>query len=411
MAQAKVNKLHEKLQLKEFKLTSLLEITKAINENYSIDRILNIYEYILREQLGITKLMLYSQQDEWICLLKYGVRGEARKVDVISDLKHIKEITVIESSSVSSLNSFDVVIPVYHKDNPLAYLLIGDLNEDEIRISPTIKHMPFIQTLTNIIIVAIENKRLAKVSLEQEVAKKELELASQMQALLFPQNLPSNNRLDVAAKYETKQMVGGDYYDFFKLNNEEYCLCIADVSGKGVSAALIMSNFQAHLRAHIKHHQKLTIDEMIHQLNADVMNAADGEKFITFFFAYYNCTEKTLKYCNAGHNHPILTDGKKSILLDQGCIGLGMLDNIPSINVETLPISPQMTLFCYTDGLVELENDDDEAFETERLINIIHENYDLSMADLSETIFEALDDYKGDRDFMDDTAILGCRFF
>ena len=159
MAQAKVNKLHEKLQLKEFKLTSLLEITKAINENYSIDRILNIYEYILREQLGITKLMLYSQQDEWICLLKYGVRGEARKVDVISDLKHIKEITVIESSSVSSLNSFDVVIPVYHKDNPLAYLLIGDLNEDEIRISPTIKHMPFIQTLTNIIIVAIENKR------------------------------------------------------------------------------------------------------------------------------------------------------------------------------------------------------------------------------------------------------------
>ena len=411
MAQAKVNKLHEKLQLKEFKLTSLLEITKAINENYSIDRILNIYEYILREQLGITKLMLYSQQDEWICLLKYGVRGEARKVDVISDLKHIKEITVIESSSVSSLNSFDVVIPVYHKDNPLAYLLIGDLNEDEIRISPTIKHMPFIQTLTNIIIVAIENKRLAKVSLEQEVAKKELELASQMQALLFPQNLPSNNRLDVAAKYETKQMVGGDYYDFFKLNNEEYCLCIADVSGKGVSAALIMSNFQAHLRAHIKHHQKLTIDEMIHQLNADVMNAADGEKFITFFFAYYNCTEKTLKYCNAGHNHPILTDGKKSILLDQGCIGLGMLDDIPSINIETLPISPQMTLLCYTDGLVELENDDDEAFETDRLINIIHENYDLSMADLSETIFEALDDYKGDRDFMDDTAILGCRFF
>ena len=60
---------------------------------------------------------------------------------------------------------------------------------------------------------------------------------------------------------------------------------------------------------------------------------------------------------------------------------------------------------------MELENDDDEAFETERLINIIHENYDLSMADLSETIFEALDDYKGDRDFMDDTAILGCRFF
>ncbi|MBT5402134.1 MAG: serine/threonine-protein phosphatase [Crocinitomicaceae bacterium] len=411
MARAKFNKLHEKLQLKEFKLNSLLEITKAINENYSIDRILNIYEYILREQLGISKLMLYSKQSEWHCLLKYGVRGEAKKINAEKDITHIKDITVIESSSISSLNSFDVVIPVHHKDRPLAYLLIGDLNEDEIRISPTIKHMPFIQTLTNIIIVAIENKRLAKESLEQEVAKKELEVARQMQALLFPQNLPSNNRLDVAAKYETKQMVGGDYYDFFKLNNEEYCLCIADVSGKGVSAALIMSNFQANLRAHIKYHKELTIKDMIHQLNTDVMNAADGEKFITFFFAYYNCTSKTLKYCNAGHNYPILTNGKKSIQLDKGCIGLGMLDEIPSISVETIPIESQMTLFCYTDGLVELENERDEAFETERLINIIHNNYDLSMSDLSEMIFSELDRYKGDLDFLDDTAILGCRFF
>lgn len=411
MPETRVNKLHEKLQLKEFKLNSLLEITKAINENYSIDRILNIYEYILREQLGISKLMLYSKQEEWVCLLKYGAKGNAKKVNVNNDLTHIKEITVIESSSSSSLNSFDVVIPVHHKDKALAYLLIGDLNEDEIRISPTIKHMPFIQTLTNIIIVAIENKRLAKESIAQEIAKRELEVAAEMQALLFPKNLPSNNRLDIAAKYETKQMVGGDYYDFFKLNNEEYCMCIADVSGKGVSAALVMSNFQANLRAHIKYHKDMTIEQLMHQLNADVMSVANGEKFITFFFAYYNSTTKVLKYCNAGHNYPILTDGKKVVLLDRGCIGLGMLDEIPTINVESLPISPQMTLFCYTDGLVELENEQNEAFETDRLIEIIHSNYDLSMEELNEKIFRELDDFKGDGEFMDDTAILGCRFY
>ncbi len=411
MPETKVNKLNEKLQLKEFKLNSLLEITKAINENYSIDRILNIYEYILREQLGISKLMLYSRQEEWVCLLKYGAKGAAKKVNVEKDLDHIKEITVIESSSSSSLNSFDVVIPVHHKDKALAYLLIGDLNEYEIRISPTIKHMPFIQTLTNIIIVAIENKRMAKESIAQELAKKEMEVAREMQALLFPRNLPSNNRLDIAAKYETKQMVGGDYYDFFKLNNEEYCMCIADVSGKGVSAALVMSNFQANLRAHIKYHKDMTIEQLMHNLNGDVMSVANGEKFITFFFAYYNCTTKIMKYCNAGHNYPLLTDGQKMVFLDQGCIGLGMLDEIPSIRVESLPIEPNMTLFCYTDGLVELENDQEEPFESDRLVDIIHSNYHLNMHDLTETIFKALYDYKGDGDLMDDTAILGCRFF
>jgi len=88
-----------------------------------------------------------------------------------------------------------------------------------------------------------------------------------------------------------------------------------------------------------------------------------------------------------------------------------MLDEIPSISVETLPIESQMTLFCYTDGLVELENDREEAFETERLLKIIHNNYDLSMTDLSEMIFSELDRYKGDLEFLDDTAILGCRFF
>ena len=411
MAETRVNKLNEKLQLKEFKLTSLLEITKAINENYSINKILNIYEYILREQLGISKLILYSQQAEWVCLLKYGAKGNARKVSVVNDLAHIKEITVIESSSSSSLNAFDVVIPVFHKQRPLAYLLIGDLNEHEIRISPTIKHMPFIQTLTNIIIVAIENKRLAKVSIAQEIVKKELEVAREIQAMLLPKNLPSNNRIDIAAKYEAKQMVGGDYYDFFKLNNEEYCMCIADVSGKGVSAALIMSNFQANLRAHIKYHKNMTIEGLVHQLNEDVMNVANGEKFITFFFAYYNSTTKILKYCNAGHNYPILTDGKNVIQLDKGCIGLGMLDEIPTIRVESLSIQPQMTLFCYTDGLVELENEEDEPFETERLINIIHDNYAVSMEDLNELIFKTLNEYKGTREFEDDTAILACRFF
>ncbi len=413
MPERKVNKLTEKLELKEFKLNSLLEITKGINNNFSTDKLLKIYEYILREQLGISKLILFNyDQKKWKCLLKYGARGQSKKINVDKDLTHIKEITVIESSSIQYLNSFDIVIPILHKNTPLSYLLIGDLNEEAIMISPTIKHMPFIQTLTNIIIVAIENKRFANESIDQERTNKELEVASEMQRLLFPAILPSNNRVDVAARYETHQLVGGDYYDFIKINNEEYIMCIADVSGKGVSAALLMSNFQANLKANIKYnHHDLTLIDLIHELNDNVNNAAQGEKFITFFIAYYNCTTRKLKYINAGHNYPILTNGDKAINLNKGCIGLGMFDEIPEIEMEELDIRPNDTLICYTDGLVELENENEEQFETERLIKIIHENFHLSMKALDQVIFLELERYKGNKEILDDTALLSCRFF
>ena len=408
-----VNKILEKLELKEFKLTSLLEVTRAINENFTTEKLLNIYQYILRDQLSISRLLLFTNDDDkWICSLKFGAKGQSRKIKVEKDLAHIKEITVIESSSQESLNSFDIVIPVYHKNKALAYLLLGDLNEDRLQISPTIKHMPFIQTLTNIIIVAIENKRFANKSIEQERTNKELEMAKEMQQLLFPSKLPSNNRLEVGAHYESKHLVGGDYYDFIKLNNEEYVLCIADVSGKGMGAAIVMSNFQANLRAIIKYnHQNLTLQELVVLLNQSVNETAQGEKFITFFIGYYNSTKSILKYINAGHNYPVLTDGVTARFLNKGCVGLGMFEELPSVEMEEIEIKRNDTLVCFTDGLVELENEHGEAFENDRLVVLIHDNFELSMEDLNRLIFHELKVYKGKMDYLDDTAILSCRFF
>ncbi len=406
-------KILEKLELKEFKLTSLLEVTRAINDNFSIEKLLSIYQYILRDQLGISRLLLFNYDDEkWVCSLKFGAKSQSKKIKVEKDLAHIKDITVIESSSQESLNSFDIVIPVYHKNKALAYLLLGDLHEDRLQISPTITHMPFIQTLTNIIIVAIENKRFANKSLDQERTNKELELAREMQKMLFPSQLPKNNRLEVAAHYESKHLVGGDYYDFIQLNNEEYVMCIADVSGKGMGAAIVMSNFQANLRAIIKYnHQNLTMQELVKLLNQSVNESVKGEKFITFFIAYYNSTKRILKYINAGHNYPVFTDGINAKFLNKGCVGLGMFEEIPNIEMEEIEVRKNDTLLCYTDGLVELENEDDEAFEDERLVALIHENFHLGMEELNALIFRELKIFKGKRDYLDDTAILSCRFF
>jgi sigma-B regulation protein RsbU (phosphoserine phosphatase) len=405
-------KYYEKLELNEFKLNSLLEITKAINNNLSIDSILKIFEYILREQLGISKLILYANDsNQWNCILHFGSRGLNKKINVQKELTHIKDITVIESSSIETLNSFDIVIPIFHKKTALAYLLIGDLDEELIAISPGIKHMPFIQTLASIIVVAIENKRFSLELIEQELDKKEMEMAAEMQKLLFPTNLPNDENIDVAARYESKHLVGGDYYDFLSLNDNEYFFCIADVSGKGTSAALLMSNFQAKLRANIKYnYRNISLKELVENLNEDVNNAAKGEKFITFFAGHYDKENKTLQYVNAGHNYPILINSKEKIFLNKGCIGLGMLEEIPKIEISKIQLKEDAILVCYTDGLVELENSSGVAFETDNLIKVVERNFEKTMNELDQKIFARLEEFKGSQDLMDDTAVLSCKF-
>ena len=405
-------KYYEKLELNEFKLNSLLEVTKAINNNLSIENILKIFEYILREQLGISKLILYANDSlDWNCILHFGARGLNKKINVKKDLTHIKDITVIESSSIETLNSFDIVIPIFHKKTALAFLLIGDLDDELIAISPGIKHMPFIQTLASIIVVAIENKRFSAELIEQELNKKEMEMAAEMQKLLFPTNLPNDDKIDVAARYESKHLVGGDYYDFLSLNENEYFFCIADVSGKGTSAALLMSNFQAKLRANIKYnYEDISLKDLIENLNDDVNNAAKGEKFITFFAGHYNKLNNTLQYVNAGHNYPILVNSKETIFLNKGCIGLGMLDEIPKIKISKIILSEDTILICYTDGLVELKNSNGAAFETDNLIKVVENNLKLTMKEQVHKIFSKLEEFKGDQDLMDDTAVLGCKF-
>jgi len=402
--------LENRLKAKDFKLNSLLEITKTINLNKPVDEIIRLYQYILQEQLGLRKFILFTNQRGWQILVKTGIKGTVKDINVERDILRFREITVIESSYKKSLNDFDVIIPVLHKENALAYLVIGGLKELQTNPSVAFANLNFIQTLTNIIVVAIENKRMAKESVKQELVKRELEQASEMQRLLYPQNLPSNHRIDISAKYLSHNKVSGDYYDYIQLNEDEFIICIADVSGKGISAAMLMANFQATVRT-IYNYRRLELKDLIIELNKQVFASASGEKFITFFIAEYNSKTRRLKYVNAGHNWPILIRGKASTFLNKGCIGLGMLEEIPCIESDEIDIQNNTTLILYTDGVVELENNTDEQFETERLTKIVQSFYPLSMEDLNEIIFSKLDDWRGSRRYVDDTAILSCRIF
>ncbi len=402
--------LESKIKSKDFKLNSLLEITKAINSNKPASELFDIYNYILKEQLGLRKFILFNKQKSWQILAKVGIKGKIKDLNVEKDILKFKEITVIESSYKKSLNKFDVIVPVFHKDKPLAYLILGGLNDSKQADQGPYANLNFIQTLTNIIVVAIENKRLAKESIKQERVKQELEVASEMQQLLFPTDLPTNQKIDISAKYLSHHKVSGDYYDYIQLNEDEFIVCIADVSGKGISAAMLMANFQATVRT-LYNYQRLELKTLVTELNEKVYSNAKGEKFITFFIAEYNSKTRKLKYINAGHNWPILIRGRNSEFLNKGCIGLGMLEELPFLESAEIEIKSNTTLILYTDGVVELENSTKEQFETDRLTKIVQNFYPLSMEDLNEIIFRKLDDWRGLKKYVDDTAILSFRIF
>ncbi len=346
----------KRLKLTTFKLRSLLNVTRAINDNLSQEELLSHYESILRKDLNIGKLVLFKYEEGWRCILSAGISDQTlQEIDVEKDLMPFNEIASVSTSPSPILANYDIVIPVIHNGKHIAFVLIGDIYEGE-GISPTIKHLNFIQTISNIIIVAIENIRLFKESLRQEALKKELELASKMQNMLIPHAsaLPNNDRIQMTAFYHPHLEVGGDYYDYLELSKDEIGFCISDVSGKGMSAALLMSNFQANLRALFTH--EISLMALIEKLNERVLNATNGEKFITLFVGKYNFKTRELEYINAGHNQPILylKNKEELVLLDKGCVGIGMLDEIPLVKKGTEIIEGPAKILCYTDGLVEL---------------------------------------------------------
>jgi sigma-B regulation protein RsbU (phosphoserine phosphatase) len=400
------NKPLSRNKLMEIKLSSLLEITKAINNNYKTAQLLDIFVNVLNNQLSIDKLALIGTKGKnWQCILKFGVEKEIN-INPIEEFKSATEITSLDYINSSLKNEFDIVVPVYHKNTPLAYILIGDLNDEKLEMSPIIKHLPFIQTLTNIIFVAIENKKLAKETVRQAAVQKELELAFEMQSMLFPSELPNNDIIQIDARYMPHQQVGGDYYDFIQLNEKEIAFCVADVSGKGVAAALLMSNFQANMRILFNHTTQLT--DLVHELNSKVMMSAKGEKFITLFIAKLNLETKMLTYINAGHNPPLLMENDNVSLLKTGTTGLGMLDELVSVKEGVLTLSSNSTIICYTDGVTELENESNEDFGVQGLTDALTENKTASMADLNSIILKTLENHKGNRNYIDDIALFSC---
>ena len=167
--------LQLKLHVKELQLGALLDITNSINSRFSTPALLEKYKGFLKDQLKIEKLALFSLHVKWKCILNYGFRkSDLSHIDVNRDLLHMKEITSVNAEQKNVLAQVDIVIPVYQDATPLAYLLLADQDNDGLSVSRLIKHLNFLQLLTNIIVTAIEKQRLADELLKQEKEKREL---------------------------------------------------------------------------------------------------------------------------------------------------------------------------------------------------------------------------------------------
>lgn len=402
----------KRYKLHTFKLNALLEVTQAINEKLEVEDLLKRYEKILKEDLNIGKIIIYKFNGRWDCILKSGLNGfEEQNINVKEHLLKFTETSFITSTQDEILDAFDIVIPVINNNSPLAYILIGDIDEEGEGVSPTIKHLNFIHTLSNIIIVAIENIRLHDESLRQEAMKRELELASRMQNMLIPDSsqLPKTDSIHISAYYHPHLDVGGDYYDCIQLSKHEIGFCIADVSGKGISAAILMSNFQANLRALFTYEISLSV--LVEKLNDRVMFSANGEKFITLFIAKYNLNTFDLEYINAGHNPPVLynSETKVTSYLESGCVGMGMLDEIPVVKKGVVTMSPKSKLFCYTDGLVEVVGHSGVEYGTKEIEACLCNKKPIEENIKEIIIKQGIEE--GNAAIFDDISILGIEIF
>jgi sigma-B regulation protein RsbU (phosphoserine phosphatase) len=401
----------KRLFLKERELGALLEITQAINLDPTEGALYKIFQFTLLGQLNIRRLVLYVKEEgEWECTVSFGVGlPDFRKVPLplaVQENCTALPCPVQHFGLSPEWELLETVIPVVTNGQVLAYVFIGNVHEDYASEEAT----KFLQTLSNILIGAIESRRLARQRVENAAIRKEIEIAQEVQAMLFPRTLPNDAHVAVQASYVPHTAVGGDYYDVVELDKNRFLFCVADVSGKGVAASLLMSNFQAGLRTLLR--QKADLSTVVQELNNLIFRNAGGDKFITVFFGLYDRSTRQLQYVNAGHNDPLLIpDQGPIVMLKSGTIMLGVMEDLPMLNVGEITVEPRTLLFTYTDGLTEVFDASQEEFGEEGVLRVLRHNRYAPLATVHRELLREIEAYNthGNR-FADDVTILSCRF-
>ncbi|OGU38976.1 MAG: hypothetical protein A2X61_00055 [Ignavibacteria bacterium GWB2_35_12] len=367
LIKAKTNLEHRNQLLQTF-----FEMSRDFSTLLTRKQILRMLSYHLMGQLMVNRFAVYLC-DENSCpepiINRFEANPEICNVKSFGDIKKtvILNKPELESSQFFSNIIFNVISPMIIQGNVRGLLVIGkkmngeSYNEDNIQ---------FIEALANTAIAAIENERLFEQEIEKKRLESELELALEIQKNLLPKQVPSIHNCDLAGISIPSRFVGGDYFDYITLDENHLLIVIADVSGKGMPAALLMSNVQASLRSLAP--LKLSLTELILRINLVVYQNTTADKFVTFFCGIFDCEKKSFNYINAGHNPPLLLrkSGEFTELREGGLI-LGFTDEPFNYSEETVSLDKDDILLFYTDGVTEAQNDDEQEFGEEKLKDII----------------------------------------
>jgi sigma-B regulation protein RsbU (phosphoserine phosphatase) len=290
---------------------------------------------------------------------------------------------------------FRLVLPIRHKGDTGAVLCLGPkmtgkaFQPDEIE---------FLYALGNLAFVSLTNSYLVEEQIEKERLEEEMRLAREIQERLQPRELPRMTGLDAASLALPSRHVAGDYFDAVRLDDNRMLYAIADVTGKGVPASLLMSNLQACLR--VLTPLDISIEDSTAHMNRVICENTGFDKFITYFHGIFDASDGSFRYVNAGHNPPTLVRADGTIeLLKVGGLLLGVIAGQPYESASVV-LGDGDVLAMFTDGVTEAMSPENEEYGEERLEALLKAHRTETAAGILQALREDI------RDFTDDTPVL-----
>jgi len=317
-----------------------------------------------------------------------------------TDAQKDKRFSDKESVILSNIHSA-MCVPLWNNREIIGVLyadrimLLDQFSEEDLRL---------LTLLANLAAVKYEQALAVERAIEMEKFQKELALASQIQKDFQPKENPVCENFDIAGTNIPCLHIGGDYYDFIRIDPCRMAILVADVSGKGISAALLMASLRAALHAEIN--PQINLVEMIAKLNDFVHRSSAANRFITFFFSDLNLRTGELRYINAGHNPPlhIAKDGKVT-RLESGGFCLGMFPDV-SYEEKKIHLSPGEIVVLFTDGITETLDPQKQEFGEENLAAVLQKNSKQSAAEIVEQVLDELRHFCGGAAPLDDMTLV-----
>jgi sigma-B regulation protein RsbU (phosphoserine phosphatase) len=355
----------------------------------------------IEEEKGVRRDLALPANDPFIQKI-----GEKKKEVTIYD---IQEDPFFEDERDSCRKAFDqleatLIVPLIYEDRLTGLISLGDKKSGKFYRREDIN---LLRTLANQGAVAIENAMMVEDVIEKERMEEELSIARDLQMSMLPATFPEVEGVEIAAVSTPAKEVGGDFFDFIDMGEHKLGLVIADVTGKSVSGALVMSSSRSVFR--MLSEEELTVGEIMVRANRRIKKDIKTGMFVALLYAVFDAKGGTLSLCSAGQTQPILLSaetGEAKIVETAGdTFPLGILEDA-DYQETTLELTPGDKLIFYTDGIVEEMNEDKEIFGFERLLEAVQEARSMNADSLLKEIIERVSGFSGGVAQHDDLTVI-----